>query len=57
MEQAAQRGDGVMVPGGIQEMFRAVLRNMVYWKILMIGNWLDWMIMEVFSNLGDSMIL
>jgi len=57
MEQAAQRGDGVMVPGGIQEMFRVVLRNMVYWKILMIGNWLDWMIMEVFSNLGDSMIL
>ena len=57
MEQAAQRGGGVTVPGGIQEMFRAVLRNMVYWKILMIGNWLDWMIMEVFSNLGDSMIL
>ena len=23
----------------------------------MIGGWLDWMILEVFSNLGDSMIL
>ena len=23
----------------------------------MIGGWLDWIILEVFSNLGDSMIL
>ena len=23
----------------------------------MIGGWLDWMILEVFSSLGDSMIL
>ena len=23
----------------------------------MIGGWLDWMILEVFSTLGDSMIL
>jgi len=22
----------------------------------MVGGWLDWMILEVFSNLGDSMI-
>ena len=34
-----------------------VLKDMVYWQILVIGEWLDWMILEVFSNLGDSMIL
>ena len=33
-----------------------VLRDMVKWEMLMIGGWLDWMILEVFSNLGDSMI-
>ena len=32
-----------------------VLRNMVYWEILVIGGWLDWMILEVFSDLADSM--
>ena len=26
------------------------------WEILVIGGWLDWMILEVFSKLGDSMI-
>jgi len=25
--------------------------------ILVVGGWLDWMILEVFPNLGDSMIL
>lgn len=34
-----------------------VLRNMVQWGILVKGGWLDWMILEVFSNLDDSMIL
>ena len=33
-----------------------VLRDMVSWEILVIGGWLDWMISEGFSNLGDSMI-
>ena len=26
-------------------------------EILVVGGWLDWMILEVFSNPGDSMIL
>ena len=30
----------------------AVLRNMVYWEILVIGGQLDRMILEVFSNFG-----
>ena len=36
-----------------------VLRDMVYWAILVISGWLDWVVSEVFSNLGDynSMIL
>jgi len=35
--------------------------QMLYWgfsgEILMVGGWLDWVILEAFSNLGDSMIL
>ena len=42
------------------EMFKKCLyvvpRDMVYWEILMVGGQLDWMILEVFSNLGDSII-
>lgn len=34
-----------------------VLRDMVKWEILVVGEQLDWMILEVFSNLGDSMVL
>ena len=34
-----------------------VLRDMVSWEILVIAGWLDWMILEVFSSLGDSVIL
>jgi len=29
----------------------------IMWEILVIGGWLDWMISEVLSNLGDSVIL
>jgi len=42
------------------EMFKkhldVVLRDMVQWEILVVGGWLDWMLLEVFSNFGDSMI-
>ena len=32
--------------------------DMVQWEILVVvGGQLDWVILEVFSNLGDSMIL
>jgi len=31
-----------------------VVRDMVYWGS--IGGRLDWMILDIFSNLGDSMI-
>jgi len=32
--------------------------KMILWfsgEILAVGGWLDWMILEVFSSLGDSM--
>jgi len=34
-----------------------VLREMVEWEILVVGGWLDWMTLEIFSSLGDSMLL
>ena len=33
-----------------------VLGNMVWWEIFVIGGWVDWMILEVFSNLCDSIL-
>lgn len=33
-----------------------VLRDMVQWAALVVGGRLGWMILEVFSNLGDSVI-
>ena len=33
-----------------------VLRDVVWWELLVIGGWLDWMILEFSSNLSDSMI-
>ena len=34
-----------------------VLRDMAQWEILVVGGWLDWMILEVFFSIGDSIIL
>ena len=34
-----------------------VLRDVVWWEILTVGGRLDWMILEVFSILSDSMVL
>jgi len=33
-----------------------VLRDVVEWAIVAVGAWLDWMILEVFSNRNDSVI-
>ena len=40
-----------------KEHLDVVLRDMVYREPLVKGEWLDWMILWVFSNLSDSMIL
>jgi len=52
LEQAAQRGGGVTVPGGVQETFRCT--KTVLWAYIG-GKWLVGL--EVFSNCGDSIIL
>ena len=52
---------GEMVESLSLEVFKkhldTVLRDVFYWEILVICGRLDWMILEVFLNLGDSMIL
>ena len=40
-----------------KERLDVVLRDMVEREPLVKGEWLDWMILWVFSNLSDSMIL
>lgn len=51
LEQAAQAGGGVTIPGDLNVALRDA------GNLLMIGGWSDWMILEIFPNFGDSMIL
>jgi len=55
LEQVTQGSGGVTVPGGVR--LNVVHGDTVYWAILVVGGQLDKMILEVFSNLNDSMIL
>ena len=58
LEQTAQASGGVMIPGGIWKMWRCgayghdLVVDLVVW-----GLCLDLMILKVFFNLNDSMIL
>ena len=54
LEWAAQRGGGVTDPGGVQGTFGRCVEGH---GLLVMGEWLDWVILWVFSNLDDSMIL
>ena len=55
LEWAAQGGGEDTVPRGVQDV---VLRdNGLGGKILVVGGWLEWMILGVFSNLSDFTIL
>jgi len=49
-EQAAQGGGVATVPGGVQEMWRCDTKELGL--LGNIGGW--WTILEVFSNLNDS---
>lgn len=40
-----------------KERVDVVFRDVVYWAILVVGGQLDWIILEVFSNINDSMTL
>ena len=57
MERVAQGGGGAPSLGVFKERLEVVLRNMVQWVTLVVGEQLDQVILEVFSNLNDSMIL
>jgi len=47
---------GVMLMLG-SLLHRAFQSTWISGEILVVDGWLDWMILEVFSNPGDSMIL
>jgi len=57
LEQAAHRGGTVTIPRDVQEMFRYGTLGHGLEGMMLQGGWLDFMILEVFSNLNDSMIL
>jgi len=55
LEQAAQGGGGVTIPGGVQETWGCGIEGLV--GMVGMGWWLEWMILEVFSNLNGSTVL
>ena len=57
MEQAAPGGDGVTIPGGVQEVCRYGTEEHGLVSMMRMGWWLDLMILVVFSNFNDSVIL
>jgi len=56
LEQAAQESGGVTTPGGIQKKCRCGTSGHCLASMVVLGQRLDLMILEVFSNLNDSMI-
>jgi len=53
--KGCQGGDGITIPGGVQELWRC---GTEWWLVGMVGvGWCLSMILEVFSNLNDSMRL
>jgi len=57
VEQVAQGSGGVSIPGGLQKMCRHSTLGHRLVGMVALGWWLDLMILEVFSNPNDSMIL
>lgn len=57
LEQAAQGNAGVTAPEVLKKSTDVVLRDMAQWAMLMVGGWVDKMILEVISNINDSRIL
>jgi len=56
LEQAAQGSGGVPIPEGVQKMCRCGTSGHGLAGMVVLGGWLDSMILEVVSNLNDSMI-
>jgi len=57
LEQAAQGGGGVANTGGVQKMCRCGTSGCGLADMVVLVSWFDFMILEVFSNLNDSMII
>jgi len=51
VEQAAQGGGGVPIPGGVQKTCRCGILGSGLVDMVVLGGWLDMMTLEVFSNL------
>jgi len=51
LEQAAQGGSGVPIPGGVQKTCRCGTSGHGLVRMVVLGGWLDLMILEVFFNL------
>jgi len=57
LEQAGQGSGGVPIPGGVQNTCRCGTSGHGLAGIVLLGWQLDFMILEVISNLNDSIIL
>lgn len=44
-------------PAGAQETWRHGAEECGQWAVLVVDGWLDWMIVEVFSNRNDPLSL
>jgi len=55
LEQADQGSGGVTIPGGIQKACRCATSGHGLAGIMVLGWRLDFMILEVFSDLNDYM--
>jgi len=51
LEQAVQGSGGVTIPGGVQKMCRYATSGHGLADMVVLNWWLDFMILEVFSNL------
>ena len=54
---SSQGSSGVTIPGGVQKTCKYGTSGHGLAGMVVLGWWLDLMILEVFSNLNDSMIL
>jgi len=57
LDHAAQGGGGVPIPGGVQKTCSCGTWGHGLAGTVVLGGWLDLMILEVFSNCNDSVIL
>ena len=54
---AAQQCGGSLPLEVLQSCVSVVLRDVVWWEMVVVGGQLDCMTLEVFSDLGESVIL